>query len=383
MRLPKGRITSRLITGILLALVPLSTLANAQDELRALRSQEAALQRGLDQTLHDRSRALDTLRLSEDRVAQAGRAFVLTRMRERHLLGEVARLKAKEADLRQTRRVERAHLARQATAAYMMGRADSLQLFFSQEDPQVVARMLMYYRYVLRSRARRLQVARQTLHALNETAAAIHVKVGQLAVLAHAKLLQKEALEAAQRRRAGVVQVLSRRVQSGRSQLSVLQARAARLQALVQGLRRLPQVPPHTIPSLHGSFAAFRGKLPLPIPAPFAALRPSASGRNLNRWAGIMIPGTPGEEVRAVFPGRVVYANWLRGYGLLLILQNGGGYMTLYGHNQALLKRVGDFVQGGEVIATVGDSGGFSRPGLYFDLSHNGRPLDPLVWLAR
>ena len=111
-------------------------------------------------------------------------------------------------------------------------------------------------------------------------------------------------------------------------------------------------------------------------------MQAAARGRGLGRWAGVVIPGPPGEEVRAVFPGRVVYANWLRGYGLLLILQNGDGYMTLYGHNQTLLKHVGDFVRGGEVVATVGDSGGFSRPGLYFDLSHNGQPLDPLAWLA-
>jgi len=369
------------VLGAILALMPFLAHANTQSELRVLRSQEAALQRGLDRALRDRSQAVDALRLSEDRVAQAGRALALTRIRERHLGGKIVVLKAKELALRHVQRRERARLARQATAAYIIGRADSLQLFFTQEDPQLVARMLMYYRYVLRSRAHRLQAARETLHALTETAAAIRSKVGQLSILAHTELLQKKTLEATLRRRADVVRALSARAQSRRSRLQVVRARAHRLQALLQGLRRLPEVPGR-IPSLHGRFAAFRGKLPFPIPARFADLRARASRRGLSRWTGVVIPGRPGEEVRAVFPGRVVYANWLRGYGLLLILQNGDGYMTLYGHNQTLLKQVGDFVRGGEVIATVGDSGGFSRPGLYFDLSHNGQPLDPLAWLA-
>ena len=242
MRRPKRRIKSRFVLGALTALIPLWVHANVRGELRVLRSQEAALQQGLNRTLRDRSQALDALRLSEDHVAKVGRTLALTQMHEQRLKGKIAVLKVNEGRLQQTERRERAHIARQAVAAYMIGRADSLELFFSQEDPQLVARMLMYYRYVLRSRARHLQVARQTLQAMTETAAMIRAKMGQLRVLAQAELAQKKRLLGALAQRAEVVQALNGRTQSGRSRIIVLRARAHRLQALLRGLRRLPAV---------------------------------------------------------------------------------------------------------------------------------------------
>lgn len=377
----KRGLKARIIWGVIATLSPLWAQAGVRSELRALRQQEAALQRGLDRTLRNRSQAQDALRLAEDKVAKVGRRLVLTRTREQSLQHEIVDLRAQAARLRQTRDAERTAIARQAAAAYMMGRAGTLQLFFSQESPRQVARMVQYYRYIVRSRARQLEAAHRTLRALGQTAAAIRAKIKEARVIARAESGQERSLEAALAKRRVLVEEWDHRARSGRSRLRALRARAHRLQALLRGLRRLPKVPA-LVPDLRGPFGDFRGRLPLPIPARFATLRASALRGGLNRWAGIVIPGRPGEDVRAVFSGRVVYANWLRGYGLLLILQDGDGYMTLYGHNQTLLKHVGDFVRGGEVIATVGDSGGFSRPGLYFDLSHNGQPLDPLAWLA-
>ena len=372
---------ARIFWGAVAVLSPLWAQAGVRSELHALRTQEAALQRGLDRTLRDRSQARDALRLAEDKVADIGRRLVRTRMREQGLRREIADLRARAARLRQTRNAERADVARQAAAAYMMGRAGTLQLLFSQENPRLVARMVQYYRYVVRARAQQIEAARRTLRALDKTTAAIRAKIRQARVVAKTESGQKRRLEGALARRKVLVSEWDHRAMSGRSRLRALRARAHRLETLLRGLRRLPQVPGR-IPDLRGPFGDFKGRLPLPVPARFATLRASALRGGLNRWAGIVIPGRPGEEVRAVFSGRVVYANWLRGYGLLLILQDGDRYMTLYGHNQTLLKHVGDFVRGGEVIATVGDSGGFSRPGLYFDLSHNGQPLDPLAWLA-
>ncbi len=377
----KPGLKARILWGAIVALSPHWAQAGVRSDLRALRQQEAALQRGLDRTLRDRSHAQDALRLAEDKVAKVGRRLVLTRTHEQDLQREIIDLRARAERLRQTRNAERTAIARQAAAAYMMGRAGTLQLFFSQESPRLVARMVQYYRYIVRSRAQQLEAAHRTLRALGKTAVAIRAKIKEARVIAQAESGQKRRLEAALAHRKVLVEELDHRALSGRARLRALRARAHRLQALLRGLRRLPKVPGR-IPDLRGPFGDFRGRLPLPIPARFATLRASALRGGLNRWAGIVIPGRPGEDVRAVFSGRVVYANWLRGYGLLLILQDGDGYMTLYGHNQTLLKHVGDFVRGGEVIATVGDSGGFSRPGLYFDLSHNGQPLDPLAWLA-
>ena len=355
--------------------------AGPRHDLQLLRAREAALQQRLDRTLRERSHALDALRLSEDGVARAGRALGQAQALLRRSEGRVSALMARAASLRATEAQERQAIDRQAVAAYAAGREGAVQLLFSQKDPRFLARMMMYYGYVLRARARRLAALKDTASALRQTIAAAAAETRKWRARARAAAAEAQRFRGALARRAQVVRRLDRQAQSGHAHLLTLRRRALRLRTLVRRLRRLPKVP-GPMPHLVGPFVRFRGRLPMPIPARYSALRMARAPGHLGRWEGVLIPGRFGEDVRAVFSGRVVYANWLRGYGLLLILENGGGFMTLYGHNQTLLKRVGDVVSAGEVIATVGDSGGFSRPGLYFDISHDGQPLNPLAWLA-
>ena len=377
-----GPFAGRFAWVLLAALFPTPAAhAGPRHDLQLLRAREAALQQRLDRTLRERSHALDALRLSEDRVARAGRALHQARALLRRSEGRVRALMARAASLRATEAQERRAIDRQAVAAYAAGREGAVQLLFSQKDPRFLARMMMYYGYVLRARARRLAALKDTASALRQTIAAAAAETRKWRERARAAAAQAQRFRGALARRAQVVRRLDRQAQSGHARLLTLRRRALRLRTLVRRLRRLPKVP-GPMPHLVGPFARFRGRLPMPIPARYSALRMARAPGHLGRWEGVLIPGRFGEDVRAVFSGRVVYANWLRGYGLLLILENGGGFMTLYGHNQTLLKRVGDVVSEGEVIATVGDSGGFSRPGLYFDISHDGQPLDPLAWLA-
>ncbi len=379
---PRKRFTGTWLAAILLGgLWGGPAHADAQSELQALRAQEAALQRGLDRTLRDRSQAENALRLAEDRVARAGRAVVRLKARERRVQAAANALQARQAALQVRERKERRMLARQAVAAYESSQGGPVRLFFAGQSPQFVARMMTYYGYVLRARVHRLRAVHKTASDLAKVAAALSLKRHRLKILVATEAAQEAKLDAALSRRARIVRRLTGEAHHGRQDLIALQRRARRLQALLRGLRRLPKITAR-IPDLKGPFWRFRGRLPLPIPARYAAIRRGFGPGGLGRWGGVVIPGPVGETVRAVFSGRVVYANWLRGYGLLVILQNGDGYMTLYGHNQALLVRVGETVRGGEAIATVGDSGGFSRPGLYFDISHDGQPLNPLIWLA-
>lgn len=376
-----GRILCGCLVGLMLVGVPWAHATNLDAALARLRAQEAALQRGLDRTLRDRSQTLNMLRLTEDRVAKVDRKVARLRAIEAADRDRLAVLDARAQRLRTHAVHERIYLANEIRAAYMMGRAGSIQVFLSQQNPRTVDRMLVYYHYILRARTRRIRMAHVTLRRIAATTQAIQAENAQLMRVAATRRAQKQRLEVALQRRAKALSVIDRRAQSGRAQLAVLLARGRRLRHLLRGLRRLPGVS-RPIPALHGHFAAFRGHLPRPIQTPFRDIRADNRGRGLAKWAGVFLPGQVGEKVYAVFPGRVVYANWLRGYGLLLILENGDGYMTLYGHNQSLLVQVGAFVRGGQQIATVGDSGGFARPGLYFDISHDGQPLDPLVWLA-
>ena len=376
-----GPAASRFAWVLLIALSAPAAHAGPRHDLQLLRAREAALQRRLDETLRERSHALDVLRLSEDRVARASRALKHAQVLLARSEMRMQALTARADGLRATAARQRRVIDHQAVAAYMAGREGAVQLLFSQKDPRFLARMMMYYGYVLRARARRLAALKDTVLALRQTMVATAAEATKWHARVREAASQAQRLRAALARRARAVRLLDRRARSGHARLQALRRRALRLRALVRRLRRLPKVP-SPMPRLVGPFVRFRGRLPMPIPARYSALRVGHVPGDLGRWEGVLIPGRFGEDVRAVFPGRVVYANWLRGYGLLLILENGDGFMTLYGHNQTLLKRVGDVVSAGEVIATVGDSGGFSRPGLYFDISHDGQPLNPLAWLA-
>ncbi len=356
--------------------------ASMRAELALLRHEEAALQGRLDQTLRHRDRTLNALRLAEDQVARAGARLVSLEARQQRDRARLARLRARQARLQTRLRHQRVALRRQIVAAYMTGRAGGLQIFLSQERPATIDRMLVYYRYLVQARMGVVRAVEALLAKVQQTARATAAARQRLAQSAAHLLRQKARLLQALGRRRAVLARLNSRVRSGHARLVAMQARSRRLERLLAGLRRLPHVGP-PVPSLHGSFVAYRGRLPLPLETAYGAIRLEQGPQGLQRWAGVFMPGRPGQTVYAVFPGRVVYANWLRGYGLLLILQNGDGYMTLYGHCQTLLKRVGSYVQGGQPIGTVGSSGGFGRAGLYFDISHDGRPVNPLAWLAR
>jgi len=131
---------------------------------------------------------------------------------------------------------------------------------------------------------------------------------------------------------------------------------------------------------MHGRFRKYKGKLPLPARGKIVARYGAPKNIGDLRWRGLFLAGREGQDVRSIFRGRVAFADWLRGFGLLLILDHGDGYMTLYGHNQSLYKEVGDWVEAGQVIAGMGNTGDITQPGLYFEVRHNGKPRDPLLW---
>ncbi len=356
--------------------------ASVQRELSLLRHEEAVLQRRLDRTLRHRDRTINALRLAEDAVAHESARLGGLKARAARDQERLARLRARQAALQARLGRQRVALRRQIVAAYMTGRAGGLEIFLSQEQPTTIDRLLTYYRFVVRARLGVVHAVERVLAQAQQAARATALAQQRLARLAAHLTRQKARLEPALTRRRAVLARLDGRVRSGHAQLLAMRARARRLKRLLAGLRRLPHLRP-PVPNLHGAFVAYRGRLPLPLRTTYGAIRLEQGPRGLQRWAGVFMPGRPGQTVYAVFSGRVVYANWLRGYGLLLILQNGDGYMTLYGHCQSLLGRVGDYVHGGQPIATVGNSGGFGRAGLYFDISHDGRPVNPLTWLAR
>src|SRR5690606_34075729 len=193
---------------------------------------------------------------------------------------------------------------------------------------------------------------------------------------------ERHALEAARVRRAQLLAALNRQLSAQQDEIERLRADERRLQRLLQELRTVLPEAELPSPGPQERFGALNGRLPLPLAGRIAAGYGEPKGIGDLTWRGIFIAAREGDPVRAVARGRVAFADWLRGFGLLLILDHGDGYMTLYGHNQALHRRTGDWVEAGETIAAAGNTGGAPAMGVYFEIRQNGVPHDPLQWCA-
>lgn len=372
---------------ILSSLVGLSGAAafaatDSQDaKLQVLRERIGALQQRMDRTRGEQHKLTSQLRDTEQQVGR------LTR-RLRVLAGRLARQQDKLRELRDKERTdslalvsERDALATQMRAAYVTGRQERIKLLLNQEDPATLSRVLTYYDYLHRYRAGRMDRLQTQLATLARTREQIDAETSQLASLQDKNQQEKQALEQSQSQRRQVVRALAKDLLSQGEEMTRLQRDEQELQNLLRGLREaLSDIPPDVDDSQ--PFAQRRGELPWPSKGRVSVNFGQAKIGNL-RWDGVMISAPEGREVHAVHAGRVAYADWLRGFGLLVIIDHGDGYMTLYGHNQSLFKETGDWVSAGEVIASVGNSGGRDQTGVYFGIRHQGKPVDPIRWCRR
>ena len=262
--------------------------------------------------------------------------------------------------------------------AYFLGRQEYTKLLLSQKDPAAVARVIVYYRYLSRARLDAIQSINTNVSQIKTRQNEILAGQRELAVLRETEDKNVRELKDARRQRSGVLARLNLRIETQSQEIERLLADQRRLEQLVGNLR--PLLREFSDAGPHAQFADSRGRLPLPIDGRVGARFGDPKNVGGLKWKGIFLAGSEGQRVESVFRGRVAYADWLRGFGLLLILDHGDGYMTLYGHNQSLLKQVGDWVEAGETIALVGNSGDTPRSGLYFELRHDGQPNDPLKW---
>jgi septal ring factor EnvC (AmiA/AmiB activator) len=273
---------------------------------------------------------------------------------------------------------QRASLASQARAAYMIGRQEELKLLLNQSNPASLGRTLTYYGYFAQQRSQKIKSIQGEELRLGQLVAQIEQQTQDLRKLEDDATKEIAGLQRARAERSVAVAALTKKLASGNQELGNLKREEQAVEALVADLSRMMQDFP-TDPSQ--SFDHMRGKLPWPVPgrvsARYQAPRESSGGV---RWNGVMIETTHGTKVRAPFFGRVVYADWLQGLGLLMIIGHSGGYMTLYGHAEVLYKSVGDRVVPGEVIAALSDTEG-AKPELYFEIREGRKTVDPKLWL--
>lgn len=370
---------------LLLMLPALSASAQPADaeqaraELKQAEQEIAQLKKLLDSIKQEATGLEKALKNSESEIGRLRRESTDMEQQIRDGESRLEDLQQQAEGLQVALEAQQEQIARQVRAAYMAGHQDYLKMMLNQDDPSRVARMLRYYGYVNSARMEEIDRYTDTIAQIRDASAQIASQQTALQQDRQALAARQQELEAEREKRTKVLAGLRGRSQSQQQQISQRETERAELAALIKKLDEAIT----SIPAPAGSlpFAQAKGKLPLPVSGRIQARFGSQRGADSRlKWDGLLIAAREGVQVHAVHGGRVVFADWLRGSGLLLILDHGNGYLSLYGHNQSLLRDVGSWVQPGEAIATVGNSGGIGEAALYFSIRHRGQALDPAAW---
>jgi septal ring factor EnvC (AmiA/AmiB activator) len=350
-------------------------------ELEQLRQRIGALQSELQANQQKKTRAERELQDAEQLIGAARRALRKTGLELGDLGKQLSNLKADRQTSTATLHHQSSELAREALAAYAMGRQQQIKLLLNQEQPSAVGRMLVYFSYLSRARQAKIEAMQSTLQHLEAVKEDIQLKSEALTALQEEQRQQAARLEVQRQKREQVLAQVTAQLHSQGGELRRLQQDEKQLQALVHSLQELLSDIPADA-SQQKPFKALKGRLRWPARGQLVKRFGSLRGNSGLKWQGVLIEAPEGGQVRAVSQGRVAFADWMRGFGLLLIIDHGDGYMSLYGQNEALYKEVGEWVDSGEVVATLGASGGQTEAGLYFEIRHNGQPVNPLNWCA-
>ena len=348
--------------------------------LSAVRKEIKALQDQLARETTRRDEGARELRAAEVEIATATRT--LAEMRSSLKTQQAARRDLAQEAERANRRLagEKAALARQVRSSYMTGRQELFKLLLSQESPATLGRMLVYFDYYNRARSARIDTVAGELAEVAGLEQETRRVEAELAALEEAQAREVAGLESSRDERRAAVAKLEAEIRDGKAAVGKLQAEEQRLAQL---MKRLGELMAGFPVETDEPFARLKGKLAWPVQGRLAGDFGQPRGAGSVKWNGVLLEASAGTPVRAVYHGRVAFADWLQGLGLLIIVDHGGGYMSLYGHNEALLKESGDWVEPGETIAQVGDSGGQARAGLYFEIRYNGEPVNPHPWIGR
>jgi septal ring factor EnvC (AmiA/AmiB activator) len=383
------RMSGRLWAVLLLAPALALAQGSKESQLEALRERIDELRAKIVESEEGRTEARDQLRESERAISEANRALRALTDRRAAAQGELGALTRQARELDAEIASRRENLGRLLTSRYLDGEQSGLKLLFSGEDPGRIARELYYYSHVSRAQADFIRELGSSLEQLRKLEAGTRERSAELAAIESAARKERGALLKEQAERRRVLERVSVQLREQRRQVKHLERDESRLSRLVEELARVIAATPllrnDKVPEpggAEGSLAGLKRGLRLPIKGEltnrFGAQRPSGGPP----WKGLFIRSPSGQEVRAVAPGRIVFSDWLRGFGNLLIIDHGRSYLTIYGNNESVLKQVGEVVGTGDAVATVGASGGNMESGLYFEIRHEGKAFDPMRWVS-
>jgi murein hydrolase activator len=355
---------------------PEADAKKAEAELQAVKAEIERITREVSAEQVERDRLATELKSAELSVGKVRAALTEVRRERAERAARRAQLAAEKHEREGEVREKRAALAGQLRAAYTIGRQEPLKLLLNQKDPALAGRMFAYYSYFGRARAAQIRLIEENVARIAELEGELDAEDQELAELERQQRAQLHQLELSRVERSHVLASLEAQSHTRAQSLERLRSQQAGLEKLLRELRAAMERFP-----LEGNdaFARLRGKLAWPVSGRVLARFGDARAGGV-RWDGVLVATERGAPVKTVCQGRVIYADWLPGLGLLTIVDHGDGYLSLYGHNERLYKAAGEQVATGDTIAAAGDSGGSSRPELYFEIRKAGKPVDPRPW---
>ncbi|KTC82456.1 peptidase, M23 family [Legionella cherrii] len=352
-----------------------STVLQTQNKLKQLEAQINSLQKTLN-SAHDKRGILNKeLSETEKQIGEGIRKLRSIQEDIKNKENKIADLQKQVNELNQQLITQQQLLANHVRARYQMGEYQSLKLLLNQDDPNKVSRILTYYQYIVKSRQLLIEKIDKTRARLSESKEKLREELNANRQLKTELTKHQEQLQQNKSYHTTLIQSLNHEIQDKQNRLREVRKNKENLARLLKSLAQQSitqkDKPFHQTSS---PFSQMRKKLPLPVQSQ------SRSLRKMNQ--GVTFFAEEGAVVTAVYPGKVVFSDWLKGYGLLIIIDHGQGFMTLYAHNQSLFKSKGQYVRQNEQIASVGHSGGIKQNGLYFEIRLRGKAIPPLNWLS-
>jgi septal ring factor EnvC (AmiA/AmiB activator) len=350
--------------------------AQEQSDLDSIQQQIKNKQAKISQQLEAAKKIQDNLRQVELQIASSAKELNKTQQSLVNNQQQLRVLRKQQKDYLTSLDQQKEGLTKQIRSAYMTGNYDFAKMLLNQQDAANFERTITYYQYLNKARKSQIDSFNLLVNDLQKVNAKLIDNQSELEQLKGKQLEQQKALKANQTDREETLIAMQNAIESEEAKIAQLQVNE---QNLLEALTRAQQQVDKQDVTLSG-LSALKGHLLMPAEGNLRKMFGRFRQGQI-KWKGVVINGTAGDSVIAIHHAKVLYSDWLRGFGLVTVLDHGDGFMSLYGHNQALLKQAGEAVQAGEAIALLGQSGGQSRPNLYFEIRHKGRPINPVSWL--
>ena len=371
-----------LVLALVLGAVPVYAQQNVTPaQIEALKEEIATIDRWLADAESERSELEQQLANIEKRISTLTRERRQLQAQQAEQTQKLSELQEQQAELSQTLEHQREGLEKQLRAAWMEGDATALKILLNEAEPGDIARTMTYYEYLSRDTVKRLKAFQADLQRLEQTRQDVRSTQTRLARTETDLEQRQQALADSRKKREQTLARLEQDIRNRRNERQELAADRERLEQLLKEVQEaIADIPS---PNEQQPFGSLQHKLPWPGDGKVVANFGSLYADGKLRRNGLIINTAEQADIRAVHYGRVVFANWLRGFGLMTIIDHGDGYMTLYGHSSSLFTEPGDWINAGETIAQAGRTGGTEDPAVYFEIRRNGKPVNPRRWLGK